>query len=84
LRVARRTPAQQPTHSSPESHRSRIPRSWGGTANTPAVLEAITIAGYNETMADNPFRWLRDSTVIAASAFFDSVEFNELWARGAP
>lgn len=35
----------------------------------------------------NTYAWfleLRDGKVIAASAFFDSLEFNELWARVAP
>lgn len=35
----------------------------------------------------NTYAWfldMRDGKVIAASAFFDSLEFNELWARVAP
>lgn len=35
----------------------------------------------------NTYAWfleLRDGKVTAASAFFDSLEFNELWARVAP
>jgi ketosteroid isomerase-like protein len=35
----------------------------------------------------NTYAWfleLRDGKVIGASAFFDSLEFNELWARVAP
>jgi ketosteroid isomerase-like protein len=35
----------------------------------------------------NTYAWfleLRDGKVIAASAFFDSLEFNELWTRVAP
>lgn len=35
----------------------------------------------------NTYAWfmeLRDGKVIRATAFFDSIEFNELWARVAP
>jgi uncharacterized protein len=35
----------------------------------------------------NTYAWfleLRDGKVIAASAFFDSIEFNELWSRVTP
>jgi ketosteroid isomerase-like protein len=35
----------------------------------------------------NTYAWfleLRDGRVVAASAFFDSVEFNELWGRVTP
>jgi ketosteroid isomerase-like protein len=35
----------------------------------------------------NTYAWfleLRDGKVVAASAFFDSVEFNELWTRVVP
>jgi hypothetical protein len=35
----------------------------------------------------NTYAWfleLRDGTVVAASAFFDSLEFNDLWTRVAP
>jgi len=35
----------------------------------------------------NTYAWfleLRDGKVVAASAFFDSLEFNEFWARVAP
>jgi ketosteroid isomerase-like protein len=35
----------------------------------------------------NTYAWfleLRDGKVVAASAFFDSLEFNELWARVSP
>jgi ketosteroid isomerase-like protein len=35
----------------------------------------------------NTYAWfleLRDGKIVAASAFFDSLEFNELWSRVAP
>jgi uncharacterized protein len=35
----------------------------------------------------NTYAWfldMRDGKVIAASAFFDSIEFDELWARVTP
>ena len=36
---------------------------------------------------DNTYTWyltLRDSQIVAAVAFFDSIEFNDLWQRVQP
>jgi hypothetical protein len=49
-------------------------------------FDAIGIAGDGQPYA-NTYAWffeMRDGNVVMASAFFDSLEFNELWTRVTP